>query len=322
MDAMSAVLDRPLFDAPRDRARRDLAVVAALALLMFWLAATLELSEALLHATRPYEGYQLDELPLVVLTLAAGLAWFSWRRRREYVLELRLRRAAQAELVKALEENRSLSQRYLLAQEEERRHLAHELHDELGQCLNAIKLDAVAIRDAARDGPPAVQEGARAIIGVADHVYELVRNLSRQLRPLALDELGLRDALEHCVREWQRRNPQVECDFRCDSELAGLGELANITLYRMVQECLTNVARHAGARRVCVSVERAAAGVLRLAVNDDGCGLDPQAQRRGLGLVGLRERVEALGGRLFLDSAPGRGLRVEAALPVARLVRP
>ena len=292
----------------------DLLVVVGVTLGTFTLSAGLELREWLTEITRPLERYQIDELPLTFGALALSLAWFSWRRWRHAEEELRLRMAAQQALAEREAENRLLSQKYLMVQEDERRSLARELHDELGQCLNAIKVDAVAIRDTCR-GQADIEASATAIVDLSGHVYEVVRDIMQRLRPAALDALGLRDAVAHLVGQWQRRNRTVDCRFVASEDLSGLGEVMNITVYRLVQECLTNVAKHAHAEHLTVSLERGG-GEVRVAVIDDGRGMDLQAKRTGLGLVGLRERVEALRGRLLLASEPGKGLEVRAWLPV------
>jgi PAS domain S-box-containing protein len=240
-----------------------------------------------------------------------------------YVADISELQLMQRELADALAENRLLSQKYLLAQEEERRHLARELHDEMGQCLNAIKLDAVAIHRHPNELPRDVLESAQSIIEVSSRVYDVARGLMERLRPVALDELGLADALRHLSGEWRRRNPNVECSVSIEGDLDGLGEQTNITLYRVVQECLTNIARHARASTVHLHVERAIAeGDLILRIADDGVGIEPLRKKRGgLGLAGLRERVEALGGRLEIVSCVPHGLEVRAHIPAA-VVRP
>lgn len=237
-----------------------------------------------------------------------------------YVTDITEVSLMQAELASALEENRRLSQRSMQVQEEERRNLARELHDELGQSLNAIKIDAVTIRDRSRDLAD-VQRGAQAIIDVSSHVYEVVRSLMQRLRPVALDELGLRSAVQYGIEQWQRRYPNVRCSFSAEGSLDDLGEQINITLYRLVQECLTNVAKHADAALVTIALApdmESAIGrkVLCFSFEDNGRGFDPAQRTQGLGLVGLRERVEALGGSFELASAPGRGVRIRALLPV------
>ena len=188
------------------RVRLDLLVVVAVTLGTFALSAGLELREWLTEITHPLERYQIDELPLTFGALALSLAWFSWRRWRHAEEELELRVAAQQALAEREAENRLLSQKYLMVQEEERRSLARELHDELGQCLNAIKLDAVAIRDMSHGLQPEIETSATAIVELSGHVYDVVRDIMQRLRPAALDALGLHDAVAHLVGQWQRRN--------------------------------------------------------------------------------------------------------------------
>ncbi|MEO8166077.1 MAG: ATP-binding protein, partial [Betaproteobacteria bacterium] len=132
-----------------------------------------------------------------------------------------------------------------------------------------------------------------------------------------LDELGLRSAIEYGVEQWRRRHPAIHCSFSADGELDGLSEQVNITLYRLAQECLTNVAKHAQATQVAIGLARAEhGGEVRFDFEDNGHGFEPGVRRQGLGLIGLRERVEALGGHFDLHSAPGRGVRVCAVIPL------
>jgi len=221
---------------------------------------------------------------------------------------------AQAQVARTLAENRQLIQRSIQVQEDERRHIARELHDEMGQWLNALKLDAVSIRDRA-DGE--IKTAAQSIVEVTNHVYDVARNLMRRLRPVALDELGLPSALQYLVDQWKRRHPGVRCTFATDGSLEELGEVTNITLYRFVQECLTNVAKHADAREVKISLSGGSERhQVEVAVVDDGRGLDRERSVLGMGLLGLRERIEVLGGTFFLESSADNGVAVRGVLPV------
>ncbi len=235
-----------------------------------------------------------------------------------YFVDISALETMQRQLADSLGENRLLSQKYLMVQEDERRSLAREMHDELGQCLNAIKLDAVSIRDMTHEQLPEAEASANAIIELSGHVYDVVRGIMQRLRPAALDTLGLHDAVGQLVGQWQRRNRAVECRYESSGDLSGLGEAVNITVYRLVQECLTNVVKHADARHVLVGLHRTDGGDVRVVVRDDGRGFDLQGKRSGLGLIGLRERVEALSGRLLLDARPGAGVEIVAMLPVPK----
>ena len=315
MSALTHSIQLPPSNGLRSSVAQDLAVVAGVTVLTFVLSVVFELNERLVLAMVPLEAYQIDELPITILALAIAMAWFSWRRFRHAREELNLRLAAQLALARALEENRQLSQRSMQVQEEERRNLARELHDELGQSLNAIKVDAVNIRDYSEAGSDS-RRSAQAIIEVSTQVYDVVRSLMQRLRPVALDELGLPSAVQYGVDQWQRRHAGVRCKFDTEGELDGLSEKVNITLYRLVQECLTNVAKHADASRISLSLRREGDQV-RFDFEDDGRGFDPSARMQGLGLIGLRERVESLSGRFELVSAPGKGARIKAVIPTA-----
>jgi len=137
----------------------------------------------------------------------------------------------------------------------------------------------------------------------------------QRLHPETLDSLGLDEALQELVKAWRQRNPDIACDLAIAAPLDGLGDALNITVYRVVQEALTNVARHARAHRVEVRVGRTDA--LEVEVIDDGAGIENDAPTRGLGLAGMRERVEALGGTLHLWSKRGRGVALRIELPLA-----
>ncbi len=299
-----------------DAVRRDVVLVGACVLLFWWFSVAVELNERVLAWTRPWERYQLDELPGVLLALALALAWYSWRRVREARSELRRRVAAEAQLAETLAENRRLSLSHVRVQEAERKQLARELHDELGQHLNAIKIDAVSIRNWSEARMPDVHEAARNIVQAGDRVQNVIRDMLQRLRPVGLDELGLAAALEHLVGQWRARHPGVSAELSVAAGTDGLGESENITLYRMVQEGLTNVAKHARARHVDIALGRGVQGV-SLTVADDGAGSVDWAGAAGLGLKGMRERVEALGGSLHIESAPGAGFLIRALLPPA-----
>jgi two-component system sensor histidine kinase UhpB len=221
-------------------------------------------------------------------------------------------------------ENRALAQRSLEIQELERRHLAHELHDEMGQSITAIKALAVSIRERLESSDAVLAERAATITDVSSDIYSRVRRMMARLHPVVLDELGLVAALASMVDDWNSHHQDCFCRFSASRELPALNAAARIGVYRIAQEALTNIARHAAASAASIDLRMAPASadeaMLELAVSDNGRGFDPRAQRRGLGLVGIQERVEALGGQLSLDSAVGAGLRLRARLPLAMLL--
>ena len=291
---------------------RDTLVVACATAIMAILCVQFNFSEALRRWTAPWERFQLDELPAVLVVLAAGLAWLAARRYAEAGRELRRREIAELQLEAALTDNRRLSQQYVLLQEAERKRLARELHDELGQYLNVIKLDAVAFREGHTAG---LHERAEAIIANCNHIHGALTSLIRQLRPVGLDELGLAAALEHCVDTWRPRLPEVRLDLNLVGELDDLTEAVTLTVYRVLQEGLNNVAKHARAQRVVMEVGRTGE-LIRVTITDNGVGMDTKAPTQGLGLIGVRERVAALAGQLEVTSDPGKGLELRVRIPV------
>jgi two-component system, NarL family, sensor histidine kinase UhpB len=283
--------------------------VAAIVCVMF------DVSEALATWTRPFERLQLDELPGILLVLAICLIWFSGRRYVEASRELKLRRAAESKLAETLAENQRLASSYVDMQERERKALARDLHDELGQYVNAIKLDAVTVCDPAVERSSG-QTAANAMIANIDRVYSVLRGLIRQLRPVGFDDLGVRAALEHCINEWRVRLPAIQMEMSCAPELESLDEARRMVIFRLVQEALTNIARHSSATQARIQIERSAVRPgIEVLIADDGVGTDLNLPRSGLGLVGMRERVAALGGAITLASSVGSGFRVMAFVP-------
>ena len=320
MESVQAVSLRSHLD--RGSLWGDLLIVALVVLGAAALFSHVELNEWLFASTRRWEALQVDELPAVLVVLAAGLSWFAWRRYRDAHAELGKRQAAEAQLEALLLENRRLAQQYLQAQEAERKSLARELHDELGQYLNAIKTDAVSIQSSTQDGPESPQSLAvSAIIRHTDHLHAVVRDLIRELRPIALDDLGLQAALEHYLDHCQQRMPRVRMKVALDGDLDTLGELLNLAIYRLTQEALTNVSRHAQAGNVSIRLSRSGppaeiADAVTFNISDDGRGADPSQAHGGLGLIGMRERVEMLGGQWRITTGPGRGFSLFARIPV------
>jgi two-component system sensor histidine kinase UhpB len=218
-------------------------------------------------------------------------------------------------LEQSVAENQRLTRSLLQMQEDERRSLARELHDEIGQCLSAIHADAAAIRNR---GGVTVRESAEAIVTVTAQIKDMVRGMLRRLRPAQLEGLGLAAAVRELVAAFQQRNPQVTSTLQAADGLDNLQPEVSTAAYRVVQECLTNIARHASARRVEieVSLSEVTSGALLVAVLDDGKGFDVAAPQRGFGLMGMRERVKVLDGVCRIDSSPGRGTQVHVRIPL------
>lgn len=210
-------------------------------------------------------------------------------------------------------ENRRLAGHALRVREDERRLLARELHDELGQSLSAIQADAALIAHTARDARHA--ESARAIGATTADILVSVRELIRRLHPAVLDALGLRAALAQLAADWSVRHAPVLARFEWDPNLPER-PACGIHAYRIVQEGLTNVARHAGAGHVDIRLQRQAS-TLYLELADDGRGCDLARAGTGFGLHGIRERAQSFGGSADIDSTPGHGLRIRVRLPLA-----
>lgn len=311
----------PAFDQLRGAYLRDAVLVATVTVGAWVLCGIFNVTETLHHLTAPYERYQLDELPSMLLVLGLGLTWFATRRYGEARREIARRILAEAQLAAALADNRRLAQQYVELQEAERKALARELHDELGQYLNVIKLDAVGLRDEQRASPAAMQQRTSAIVENCNHIHGALATLIRELRPAGLDELGLAAAVEHCVQTWRTHLPDVSLQLSISGDFTTLRESIAVTLYRLVQEALTNVAKHAAARHVAIRLQRTGdEGVggerIEVTVADDGVGTAAGLPTRGLGLIGMRERVMALRGELAFASMPGKGFELAARIPV------
>jgi len=315
-----------LRDAPSaSRWRADLAVVVGAALAVYALARAFEVSEWLFTTLLRYERWQLDELPLAAMAFAFGLAWYAMRRRREVEAALALRAQAEARAAELLAHNRELAQQLIAVQESERLALARELHDELGQRCSAILVETACLRRSdAAERTAWLGAAARADMA-AQSLYRLVADMLRRLRPANLDALGLVAALQELCEAWEERGG-VACVFHFEGMDEGKGEplpeRINIAVYRIVQEALTNVTRHAQAQRVRIVLARDAAGAVRLSIADDGRGMDPARATRGLGLLGAGERAAALGGELRVDSALGAGTRLAVRIPAAAAAAP
>jgi two-component system sensor histidine kinase UhpB len=217
-----------------------------------------------------------------------------------------------------LEERQKLAVKLINLQEEERRYLVRELHDEFGQCLAAINAVAASIAHTAEQQCPALVEEAWHIARISTHLMDTVRGLLTRLRPAELDELGLAASLNSLVAGWNMRSAgktRYALSIAGDSGL--LPEPLAIALFRIAQECLTNTARHAAARNVEVRLVIAENRVT-LTVEDDGVADKlPLPEGPGIGLLGIRERISALHGRLALSLARPHGLIVEAELPIS-----
>ena len=271
-------------------------IIFGVAAIFFISASYLELSEEVSRVTDSMEAWQLDELPLVLLVIFILMAGVLVHRTRQLRKQIDLQIEAQKKLTFVLDQNRRLTRKNIEIQEAERRSIARELHDEFGQSMNAIMIDGVAIRNAVDEGTD-LHTQAKSIVEVSGKLFSGVRDLLKQLRPVALDELGLTAALETMIDDWRRRFEKIHWRSDINIEYKNLDETVNITIFRFVQETLTNIVKHSDATEVSVAVkidkleER-----ITICVRDNGSIQENTESNDGVGLVGLRERIESLGG--------------------------
>ncbi|MDF0378792.1 ATP-binding protein [Methylophilus sp. YYY-1] len=211
-------------------------------------------------------------------------------------------------LEQSIRNNHRLTQQIIHLQEEERKKLARDLHDEIGQYLTAVHVDASALVAAKKLS--SARESAQAIAQITRQMMVTIQDILSRLRPRVLDELGLSLALAELIHHWRDRNRGIMVVNQISNHLSQPDEALSVTVYRILQECLTNISKHAAATRVTIEVKETDNG-LYLMVEDDGRGFDPQSQTRGYGLAGMQERVEGLMGRMHIHTAPGQGTRIE-----------
>ena len=228
------------------------------------------------------------------------------------------RMAESLAMERQLEENRQLTQLIQTHIEDERRSLARELHDELGQYVTAIKTFAVAIANKAKDKSPDIAANAQTIVGAANQIYEGMHSIIRQLRPGALDNLGLSETLRDAMHYWQTLHPNVRFELKLNGQLDDLGESLNINVYRIVQESINNALKHAQAKSIEVSLTLLE-NELQLLIKDDGVGMNLASvdQSQHFGLLGIRERVQGFHGSFSLLSEPNRGTAIHINIPRA-----
>lgn len=213
---------------------------------------------------------------------------------------------------------RTVSRRLIDIQESERRRIARELHDEIGQALTALKIQLQTLQQRLPD--PSMGLTVASGVETLDRLMKQVRNLSLELRPSVLDDLGLQAALRWYV-DRMRQDSGLDIRLGMDFPNTGLGQEMDMVLFRVTQEALTNVVRHAKARRVEIGLN-ADSDSASLSIRDDGAGFDVEEARtramagQSLGLIGMMERVNLAGGRLNITAAPGNGAHIQVSLPL------
>lgn len=226
----------------------------------------------------------------------------------------------QAEAAKhQLHESRLLTQHISNAQENERRSLARELHDELGQCLTVIKTDAVLIRNRIRSTDSKIVNSAQAIIDVASHIYDVVHNMLARLRPTSLDDLGLLLTLQDTIATWQKRQPGINFHLDLIGTLDNLDEEIKMAIFRIVQESITNAVRHAECSKISVSVANLSnKNIVFIDIQDNGKGMEIKDFYSDVdfGILGMRERAKSLNGDFIMRSNPGNGVKIQVRIPL------
>ncbi len=249
----------------------------------------------------------------LILTLTSGLLLAIGS--AVYIMRLeRQGRLRYSELVQSRGELQQLSARLVDAQETERRAISRELHDEVGQALGLLLMDAGRLSNQLGSYNETGQQLVGNIKTVAERTVQTVRNMALLLRPSMLDDLGLVPAVEWYAREMSRRG-EIEVEVRAENVSEELPDEVKVGVYRIVQEAVNNVQRHAKAKNAVVELEQTA-NAIRVKITDDGSGFDPK-RARGMGLLGMEERVKRLGGTIEIDSRPGAGTTIRAELPLA-----
>ena len=235
------------------------------------------------------------------------------------------RHRSEQHIERLLAENRRLIASLFTSNEIQRRDLARDLHDELGQWLAAIQVNTRVVANyLASCDDTEVVDSARTIADSALEINHVIRDMVRMLRPPLLDTMGLQASLEDLVAHWQKYQTETRCALNVGGDIDHLPEALSISVYRILQEALANVTKHARASQVVVTVTRDADALLHIGVSDDGIGMataDPQHSdsrtTAGVGLLGIRERAAALGGHLKISAAQPHGSRLDLQLPIA-----
>jgi signal transduction histidine kinase len=225
-------------------------------------------------------------------------------------------RAEHEEALAAKEDLRRLSTRLVAAQEQERQTLSRELHDQVGQTLTAIKIDVARAEQSLLPSQTDLGERLRRARQGADETLDIIRRMSMLLRPSMLDDLGLSAALGWYTKQFSA-STAIRVNLNDDGSADLLPDAGKISLYRIVQEALTNCARHSEARSILIVLASEDDRYV-MRIEDDGKGFTPARGAKGIGLIGIEERVAEMGGTLTLDSKPGAGTRIRISIPLPK----
>ena len=260
-----------------------------------------------------------------------------------FSVDITQQKYVEQQLVELLNSNRKLAQRLVAVQEDERRNLARELHDELGQSITAVKSLATVINASANGADDEISSLAGSIIDLSGRLYEVVNSIMQRLRPDIIDGLDFNEAIRNCIVRSQLETVGVNCSLDIVGNINNLDEVIKVSIYRIVQECLTNISKHAMASNVSVRIRRSADNpkqpvsdsdeqqqntsvqisaddAIRIEISDDGIGMDVEkpvdgnAADKRHGLQGMRERITAMGGTFNITSGRGKGVKVEVMI--------
>lgn len=241
-----------------------------------------------------------------IIVSAASIVRIGWLERQAL--------AQHEQAARTGEELRHLSTRLRHAQEEERRTISRELHDDVGQKLTAMRMDLGTLEHLRTGDPREFNESLNEVKSLAEQSLRLIRDIAAGLRPSVLDDLGLGPAIQQQAREFGRR-AGVRVSVSMDGDFDHLSDRQRTYVFRIVQEALTNCAKHSRARQVAIAM-RMDNGRTELTIADDGVGFDPgKVLHSGLGLIGIEERVRELGGSVALESAEGKGTTIRVGIP-------
>lgn len=231
-------------------------------------------------------------------------------------------RFASQKIQESREELRALTEQQRTVREDEQKRIAREIHDELGQVLTGLKMDIHFLnrRVASADSSSSrleISNNLNDLSKTIDGTISSVRRIASELRPSILDDFGLIAAIEWQTQEFERKT-KIPCFFRSDTDSIDLGPESNTSVFRIFQETLTNIARHANAKKVFVNFERAKSEIV-MTVRDDGSGVDPDSlkRKRSLGILGMQERSRLIGAELDIGAAPGGGTSVALRVPAS-----
>jgi len=230
------------------------------------------------------------------------------------------RKQTEVKTLELLEKNRELTQRLFQIQEQERRHLAGELHDEFSQWLTALRAHTQVLDQRCSVMSLDVFDTITTIEHISSQMQQSIRRMIHELRPPELDDLGLIDCLQELIDQWQLHYPQTHCTMKTEGNLDNINDSASVTAYRVIQESLTNVAKYADANNVLIQLHRNINETedpdkLFITIKDDGKGINLSEPTAGFGILGMRERVLAAGGEFEITSSPGNGVHIKAQLP-------